>query len=57
MGPLVGSTLFIEGLLARLLYLSLYKMHLAALHGIVRTLADSLGQWLQRRTSPRVKLH
>ena len=57
MGPLVGSTLFIEGLLARLLYLSLYKMHLAALHGIVRTMADSLGQWLQRRTSPRVKLH
>lgn len=57
MGPLVGSALFIEGILARLLYLSLYKMHLAALHGIVRTLADSLGQWLQRRTSPRVKLH
>lgn len=57
MGPLVGSTLFIEGILARLLYLSLYKMHLAALHGIVRTLADSLGQWLQRRTAPRVKLH
>lgn len=57
MGPLVGSTLFIEGILARLLYMSLYKMHLAALHGIVRTMADSLGQWLQRRTAPRVKLH
>ncbi len=57
MGPLVGSTLFIEGLLARLLYLSLYRMHLVALHGIVRTAADSIGQWLQRRTAPRVKLH
>jgi NADH dehydrogenase len=32
-------------------------MHLAALHGFMRMLADSLGQWLQRRTSPRVKLH
>ncbi|HWV64038.1 MAG TPA: NAD(P)/FAD-dependent oxidoreductase [Oxalicibacterium sp.] len=57
MGPLVGRALFIEGILARLLYLSLYKMHLAALHGFMRMLADSLGQWLQRRTSPRVKLH
>lgn len=57
MGPLVGRALFIEGILARLLYLSLYQMHLAALHGFMRMLADSLGQWLQRRTSPRVKLH
>ncbi|WP_293778977.1 NAD(P)/FAD-dependent oxidoreductase [uncultured Oxalicibacterium sp.] len=57
MGPLIGSTLFIEGILARLLYISLYRMHLAALHGWLRTAADSLGQWLQRKTSPRVKLH
>ncbi|MDQ7968218.1 MAG: NAD(P)/FAD-dependent oxidoreductase [Oxalicibacterium faecigallinarum] len=57
MGPLVGSTLFVEGLLARLLYISLYRMHLVALHGWLRTTADSIGQWLQRKTSPRVKLH
>lgn len=57
MGPLIGSTLFIEGLLARMLYFSLYRMHLVALHGWVRTAADTIGQWLQRKTSPRVKLH
>jgi NADH dehydrogenase len=57
MGPLVGKALFIEGLFARLLYFSLYRMHLIALHGWVRTMADSMGHWLQRRTSPRVKLH
>lgn len=57
MGPLIGSTLFIEGILARMLYISLYRMHLLALHGLVRTVADTLGHWLQRKTSPRVKLH
>jgi NADH dehydrogenase len=57
MGPLVGSTLFVEGLLARTLYFSLYQMHLVALNGFVRTIADAIGQWLQRKTSPRVKLH
>lgn len=57
MGPLIGSTLFIEGILARMLYISLYRMHLVALHGLVRTVADTLGHWLQRKTSPRVKLH
>lgn len=57
MGPLVGSTLFIEGFLARILYFSLYRMHLVALHGLIRTAADTLGQWLQRKTAPRVKLH
>jgi NADH dehydrogenase len=57
MGPLIGSTLFIEGLLARMLYVSLYRMHLVALHGWLRTTADTIGQWLQRKTAPRVKLH
>jgi NADH dehydrogenase len=57
MGPLIGSTLFIEGLLARMLYFSLYRMHMVALHGWVRTAADTMGQWLQRKTAPRVKLH
>lgn len=57
MGPLIGSTLFVEGMLARALYFSLYRMHLIALHGWVRTIADTIGQWLQRKTSPRVKLH
>lgn len=57
MGPLVGSTLFIEGFLARMLYISLYRRHLISLHGFIRTAADTVGQWLQRKTAPRVKLH
>ena len=34
MGFLLGKGLFIEGVLARLMYRSLYKMHETALHGV-----------------------
>ncbi|WP_083664493.1 NAD(P)/FAD-dependent oxidoreductase [Herminiimonas arsenitoxidans] len=57
MGPLIGRAMFIEGVLARLLYISLYRMHLVALHGVIRTCADTVAHWLRRKTSPRVKLH
>ncbi|MES2026351.1 MAG: NAD(P)/FAD-dependent oxidoreductase [Pseudomonadota bacterium] len=57
MGPLIGRAMFIEGVLARILYISLYRMHLVALHGVVRTIADTIAHWLRRKTSPRVKLH
>ncbi|HEY7741558.1 MAG TPA: NAD(P)/FAD-dependent oxidoreductase, partial [Burkholderiales bacterium] len=33
MGALFGGTLFIEGLFARFMYVSLYRMHIYALHG------------------------
>ena len=33
MGFIIGRSLFIEGLFARLMYRSLYKMHEMALHG------------------------
>ena len=36
MGFLVGKSMFIEGLFARLMYRSLYKMHQSALHGLRR---------------------
>lgn len=57
MGKLIGSTLFVEGKVARLLYVSLYRQHVMALHGFMRMVLDTLGQWLRRKTSPRVKLH
>jgi NADH dehydrogenase len=57
MGKLVGGAIFIEGLFARLMYISLYKMHLYALHGIARVCLDTLGDMIARRTGPRVKLH
>ncbi len=57
MGRLVGRSVRIQGWLARLLYLSLYRRHQLALHGFLRMALDVLAQWLRRRTSPRVKLH
>src|SRR5262249_10215283 len=36
MGKLVGGNLFIEGLIAGLMYKSLYKMHQYALHGATK---------------------
>ncbi len=57
MGRLVGRSLKVEGRLARVLYVSLYRQHQMALHGVMRMLFDWLAQWLRRRTTPRVKLH
>ena len=57
MGRLVGRSVKIQGFLARLLYLSLYRHHQLALHGFLRMALDALAQWLRQRTSPRVKLH
>lgn len=57
MGALVGGSLFIEGLFARFMYVSLYRMHLYALHGFAKVFFDSLARLITRRTEPRVKLH
>ncbi|MEC5216880.1 NADH dehydrogenase [Actimicrobium sp. GrIS 1.19] len=57
MGRLTGRTLLIEGLLARLLYVSLYRAHLVTLHGFLRTVLDTMAQWLRGKTVPRIKLH
>ncbi len=55
MGSLIGSSFFIEGYFARLMYRSLYKMHEAALHGGGRTLLGLFAR--SARPSPTVKLH
>ena len=57
MGKLTGSTLLVEGMIARLLYIALYRAHLMALHGLLRMLLDTLAQWLRGKTVPRIKLH
>jgi NADH dehydrogenase len=57
MGGLIGGSLMIEGLFARLMYESLYKMHELALHGSVKVALDSLARLIVRRTEPHVKLH
>ncbi|GIX27402.1 MAG: NADH dehydrogenase [Burkholderiales bacterium] len=57
MGALVGGALWVEGMFARLMYRSLYTMHLYALHGFVKTFFDTLARLILRRIEPRVKLH
>jgi NADH dehydrogenase len=57
MGVLLGGTIFVEGLFARFMYVSLYNMHLYALHGFAKVLFDTLARMITRRTEPRVKLH
>lgn len=56
MGGLVGS-MTVSGLIARLVYLSLYKMHQAALYGWSRTVLISLLHFLRKGIDPQVKLH
>ena len=57
MGGLIGGSLMVEGLFARLMYLSLYKMHELALHGLPKVALDTLARLIVRRTEPHVKLH
>lgn len=56
MGNLTGSVM-LEGWLARMFYVSLYRMHQMALYGTFRTLMLMLGSKIGRGTEPRLKLH
>jgi len=56
MGNLTGSVM-LEGWLARMFYVSLYRMHQVALYGMTRTLLMMLGDRIGRSTEPRLKLH
>lgn len=57
MGALSGGSLFIEGLIARTMYKSLYKLHLMALHGFWSMALQTLARLISRRTETHVKLH
>lgn len=59
-GNLMGRTLknvLIEGLLARLFYISLYKLHQNKLHGWWRVFIISFAKLLTHRVKPKLKLH
>lgn len=56
MGNLTGSVM-LEGWLARVFYVSLYRMHQMALYGTLRTLLLMLSDRIGRSTEPRLKLH
>jgi len=57
MGALIGQNFWLEGGFARLMYLSLYKMHELALHGFWKVALDTAARIITRRTEPHVKLH
>jgi NADH:ubiquinone reductase (H+-translocating) len=59
-GNLMGNlfkSITIEGFLARLAYLSLYKKHQISLHGLSEVTLMALANLLHRRTRPQLKLH
>lgn len=57
MGNLVGGRMAIEGRLARLVYASLYWMHLVAIHGWLKGVAWIFVGRVNQIIKPRLKLH
>lgn len=60
MGNLLGKkagSIMIEGLLARLVYMSLYKMHQVVIQGVIRVTLTTIANILTQKTKPRMKLH
>lgn len=57
MGNLSGRSMYIEGKVARLFYVSLYRMHQVALHGFIRTGIIWTMDRVSRAMQPRLKLH
>lgn len=57
MGGLGGPNFFIEGLVAKWLYMSLHLNHHRAILGSTKTVVLALARLLQERVSGRLKLH
>lgn len=57
MGNLFRSTWYVQGLLARTLYVSLHLLHHQAVLGTLRTAVLAVARFLVKRATPLVKLH
>jgi len=57
MGNLRGSNFFVEGWLARIMYIGLYRLHQAALFGWPKTVILLMAGRFSRTVRPRLKLH
>lgn len=57
MGNLTKGSMIIEGRIARIVYISLYRMHLVALHGCFKTGLMMLVGRINRVLRPNLKLH
>jgi NADH dehydrogenase len=56
MGNLMG-TVSIGGFIAKVVYLSLYKMHQVAIHGYFRTTMLTLSNAFRRSVYKKIKMH
>jgi len=57
MGNLTKGSMFIEGRLARLVYISLYRMHQVVVFGKLKTILFMLANRINNRLRPNLKLH
>jgi len=57
MGNLMKGSMFIEGKVARLMYLSLYRMHQLAIHGLFKGPFIIILSRLSKIIRPKIKLH
>lgn len=57
MGNLVGGRMAVEGRLARIAYVSLYRMHQYAIHGWFRGILHVFVSRINRVVRPKMKLH
>lgn len=57
MGNLMRGDMMVEGRIARLVYVSLYRLHQIALHGYIKTGLMMLVGSINRIIRPRLKLH
>ncbi len=57
MGNLTKGSMMVEGRIARVVYISLYRMHQMALHGILKTGLMMLVGRINRVLRPNLKLH
>lgn len=57
MGNMTKGSMFVEGKIARLVYISLYRMHQHAIHGTFKTIGLWFAEKIMRVVRPRMKLH
>lgn len=57
MGNLTKGSMMVEGRIARIVYISLYRMHQIALHGVFKTTLIMLVGRINRVLRPNLKLH
>lgn len=57
MGFMQGKSLFVEGKIAKLMYLHLYQHHQIKINGFIPAFFLLIGKLIQKRFKPQVKLH